>query len=143
MSWRPKTVCNWNPYKAGSNTRTRYLDILEALFMRHEVANLALVAGQPPDEVGAVVAEGGLGQGHPAEAVTRRHGGRRPAAAPPAQHRAGARAAATTAHRAAPVRHAPAPPTRHRPPTALASAPSGGGGVGVGVGMGRAEAAPR
>lgn len=28
-----------HPYKAGSNTWTRYLDILEALFMRHEVAN--------------------------------------------------------------------------------------------------------
>lgn len=42
--------------------------------MGHEVANLAQVAGQPPDEVGAVVAEGGLGEGHPAEAVTRRDG---------------------------------------------------------------------
>lgn len=71
---------------------------------------LALVTGQPPDEIGAVVAEGGLGEGHPAEAVTRRDGGRRGGrrrrrdAAPPAQHRARGRAAAK--QRASPVRHA-------------------------------------
>lgn len=42
--------------------------------MRHKIANFTLVAAQPPDEIRAVVAEGGLGEGDFLEVVPRRSG---------------------------------------------------------------------
>lgn len=38
--------------------------MLQAFFMGHKIANLTLEASQPPDEIRAVVTEGGLGEGH-------------------------------------------------------------------------------